>query len=65
MHEAVWSCVVSSGQTWTDGVTGATGYAGGEVCGLLAGQPQLQLTGVHAKSSAGLRLGELQPHLTP
>ena len=54
-----------SGQTWTVGVTGATGYAGGEVCRLLAGHPQLQLTGVHANASAGRRLGELQPHLTP
>jgi N-acetyl-gamma-glutamyl-phosphate reductase len=56
---------VSSGRTWTVGVTGATGYAGGEVCRLLAGHPQLRLTGVHANSSAGRRLGELQPHLLP
>jgi N-acetyl-gamma-glutamyl-phosphate reductase len=53
------------GTTWTVGVTGATGYAGGEVCRLLAGHPQLRLTGVHANSSAGRRLGELQPHLLP
>jgi N-acetyl-gamma-glutamyl-phosphate reductase len=65
MHSCVWSCTVDSGQTWTVGVTGATGYAGGEVCRLLAGHPQLQLTGVHANSSAGRRLGELQPHLLP
>jgi len=65
MHGPVWSCIVNSGQTWTVGVTGATGYAGGEVCRLLAGHPQLQLTGVHANSSAGRRLGELQPHLLP
>jgi N-acetyl-gamma-glutamyl-phosphate reductase len=56
---------VSTGQTWTVGVTGATGYAGGEVCRLLAGHPSLRLAGVHANSSAGRRLGELQPHLTP
>ncbi|QXG76007.1 N-acetyl-gamma-glutamyl-phosphate reductase [Modestobacter sp. L9-4] len=56
---------MSNAQTWTVGVTGATGYAGGEVCRLLAGHPQLRLTGVHANSSAGRRLGELQPHLTP
>ena len=56
---------MSTGQTWTVGVTGATGYAGGEVCRLLAGHPNLRLTGVHANSSAGRRLGELQPHLTP
>ena len=53
------------GRTWTVGVTGATGYAGGEVCRLLAGHPDLRLTGVHAASSAGRRLGELQPHLLP
>jgi N-acetyl-gamma-glutamyl-phosphate reductase len=65
MHGRVWSCIVSTGQTWTVGVTGATGYAGGEVCRLLAGHPSLRLAGVHANSSAGRRLGELQPHLTP
>jgi N-acetyl-gamma-glutamyl-phosphate reductase len=56
---------VSTGQTWTVGVTGATGYAGGEVCRLLTAHPNLRLAGVHANSSAGRRLGELQPHLTP
>jgi N-acetyl-gamma-glutamyl-phosphate reductase len=65
MHGRVWSCIVSEVQTWTVGVTGATGYAGGEVCRLLAGHPNLRLTGVHANSSAGRRLGELQPHLLP
>ena len=44
----VWSCIVRRGQTWTVGVTGATGYAGGEVCRLLAGHPNLRLAGVHA-----------------
>src|SRR6059058_2199623 len=65
MHWRVWSCIVSAAQTWTVGVTGATGYAGGEVCRLLAGHPNLRLTGVHANASAGRRLGELQPHLLP
>ena len=65
MHDHVWSCSVSTGQTWTVGVTGATGYAGGEVCRLLAGHPYLRLAGVHANSSTGRRLGELQPHLLP
>src|SRR5215212_302254 len=65
MHRRVWSCIMSTGQTWTVGVTGATGYAGGEVCRLLAGHPNLRLAGVHANSSAGRRLGELQPHLLP
>jgi N-acetyl-gamma-glutamyl-phosphate reductase len=65
MHKGVWSYIVMTGQTWTVGVTGATGYAGGEVCRLLAGHPNLRLAGVHANSSAGRRLGELQPHLLP
>jgi N-acetyl-gamma-glutamyl-phosphate reductase len=65
MHVPVWSCTVGTGQTWTVGVTGATGYAGGEVCRLLAGHPNLRLAGVHANSSAGRRLGESQPHLLP
>src|SRR3712207_6690718 len=65
MHQGVWSCIVSAAETWTVGVTGATGYAGGEVCRLLAAHPHLRLTGVHAASSAGRRLGELQPHLLP
>jgi len=56
---------MSDAQTWTVGVTGATGYAGGEVCRLLAGHPRFRLAGVHANSSAGRRLGELQPHLLP
>src|SRR3954447_4527600 len=64
IHDCVWSCTVS-GQMWTVGVTGATGYAGGEVCRLLAGHPNLRLAGVHANSSTGRRLGELQPHLLP
>src|ERR671917_1323888 len=65
MHGRVWLCIVSGTRTWTVGVTGATGYAGGEVCRLLAGHPNLALAGVHANSSAGRRLGELQPHLLP
>src|ERR687889_806208 len=65
MQSRVWSFTVDVGQTWTVGVTGATGYAGGEVCRLLAGHPDLRLAGVHANSSAGRRLGELQPHLLP
>src|ERR1700712_4052609 len=64
MRCCVWSCTMD-GQTWTVGVTGATGYAGGEVCRLLAGHPALRLTGVHAAASAARRLGELQPHLLP
>src|SRR4051794_12919295 len=65
MHDRVWSCSMVDARTWTVGVTGATGYAGGEVCRLLAGHPQLRLAGVHAASSAGRRFGELQPPLLP
>jgi N-acetyl-gamma-glutamyl-phosphate reductase len=65
MQHRVWSCTVDGTRTWKVGVTGATGYAGGEVCRLLAGHPNLRLAGVHANSSAGRRLGELQPHLLP
>ena len=65
MQDRVWSCIVSTGQTWTVGVTGATGYAGGEVCRLLAGHPNLQLDRGARQLSAGRRLGELQPHLLP
>jgi N-acetyl-gamma-glutamyl-phosphate reductase len=65
MRSPVLSFIVTSGQTWTVGVTGATGYAGGEVCRLLAGHPNLRLTGVHAASSAGTRFGDAQPHLLP
>src|SRR3954462_10857859 len=65
MQSAVWSCIVTDGQTWTVGVTGATGYAGGEVCRLLAGHPNLRLTGGHANASAGRRLGGLQRDLLP
>ncbi len=64
-HPQVPSLRVNRGQVRTVGVTGATGYAGGEVCRLLAGHPDLRLAGVHARSSAGRRLGELQPHLLP
>jgi N-acetyl-gamma-glutamyl-phosphate reductase len=35
------------------------------VCRLVAGHPNLRLTGVHAGSSAGRRFGDLQPHLLP
>src|SRR4029450_9159335 len=59
MHGRVCSCTVSTGQTWTVGVTGATGYAGGEVCRLLAGHPNLRLAGVDGNSRAGRRLCEL------
>ncbi|WP_349827697.1 N-acetyl-gamma-glutamyl-phosphate reductase [Brevibacterium litoralis] len=44
-------------------VSGATGYAGGEVLRLLASHPVLHVTTVCGHSSAGSTLGEHQPHL--
>ena len=44
-------------------VSGASGYAGGEVLRLLAGHPAVEIGAVTAHSSAGERLGVHQPHL--
>ncbi|MBT1002765.1 N-acetyl-gamma-glutamyl-phosphate reductase [Paenarthrobacter sp. DKR-5] len=44
-------------------VSGASGYAGGEVLRLLANHPQVTIGAITAHSNAGSRLGELQPHL--
>ncbi|KAA9393532.1 N-acetyl-gamma-glutamyl-phosphate reductase [Kocuria coralli] len=49
--------------TFSVAVSGATGYAGGEVLRLLAGHPEAEITTVAAHSNAGQRLGDLQPHL--
>lgn len=48
---------------YTVAVSGATGYAGGEVLRLLAAHPQLRVTTVAGHSTAGQRLGGHQPHL--
>ncbi|WP_113717420.1 N-acetyl-gamma-glutamyl-phosphate reductase [Arthrobacter dokdonensis] len=44
-------------------VSGASGYAGGEVLRLLASHPDVSIGAITAHSNAGTRLGELQPHL--
>ena len=49
--------------THTVAVSGATGYAGGEVLRLLAGHPDVRIGAVTAHANAGERLGALQPHL--
>ncbi|WP_077489240.1 N-acetyl-gamma-glutamyl-phosphate reductase [Sinomonas mesophila] len=49
--------------TITAAVSGASGYAGGEVLRLLANHPEIEIGAITAHSSAGSRLGELQPHL--
>jgi N-acetyl-gamma-glutamyl-phosphate reductase len=46
-------------------VTGASGYAGGEVLRLLLGHPHVEIGALTAGSNAGETLGSLQPHLTP
>ena len=49
--------------TFTVAVSGASGYAGGEVLRLLSGHPQVSIGAITAHSNAGERLGALQPHL--
>src|SRR3954469_25259148 len=46
-------------------VAGASGYAGGEVLRLLLAHPEVEIGELTAGTSAGERLGSLQPHLTP
>src|SRR5690349_19260217 len=46
-------------------VAGASGYAGGELLRLLLGHPDVEIGALTAGASAGRRLGELHPHLTP
>ncbi|MCS0601887.1 N-acetyl-gamma-glutamyl-phosphate reductase [Streptomyces sp. LP11] len=46
-------------------VAGASGYAGGEVLRLLLGHPEVEIGALTGNSSAGQRLGGLQPHLLP
>lgn len=51
--------------SFTVAVAGCTGYAGGEVLRLLLEHPAVDIGALTAGSSAGTRLGEHQPHLTP
>ncbi|MCZ2404333.1 N-acetyl-gamma-glutamyl-phosphate reductase [Paenarthrobacter sp. Z7-10] len=44
-------------------VSGASGYAGGEVLRLLASHPEVSIGAITAHNNAGSRLGEVQPHL--
>lgn len=46
-------------------VTGATGYAGGEVLRLLLSHPEVEVGALTAASTAGSRFGQHQPHLLP
>ncbi|GAA1133528.1 N-acetyl-gamma-glutamyl-phosphate reductase [Citricoccus alkalitolerans] len=47
----------------TVAVSGASGYAGGEVLRLLLAHPEVEIGAITAHSNAGERLGSLQPHL--
>lgn len=49
--------------TVTAAVSGASGYAGGEILRLLIEHPAVQIGAVAAHSTAGQRLGTVQPHL--
>ncbi len=44
-------------------VSGASGYAGGEVLRILTSHPQVEIGSITAHSNAGQKLGSLQPHL--
>ncbi|MBB3666727.1 N-acetyl-gamma-glutamyl-phosphate reductase [Garicola koreensis] len=50
---------------YTAAVSGASGYAGGEVLRLLANHPHVEVGAITGHSNVGQRLGELQPHLHP
>ena len=49
--------------TFRVAVSGASGYAGGEVLRLLTSHPQVEIGSITAHSNAGQTLGSLQPHL--
>ncbi|WP_434992621.1 N-acetyl-gamma-glutamyl-phosphate reductase [Arthrobacter sp. Ld5] len=49
--------------TFTAAVSGASGYAGGELLRLLANHPDIEIGAITAHSNAGARLGDVQPHL--
>lgn len=44
-------------------VAGASGYVGAELLRLIANHPQLELGAVTANSNAGVKLGDIHPHL--
>jgi N-acetyl-gamma-glutamyl-phosphate reductase len=49
--------------TYTVAVSGASGYAGGEILRLLAAHPDIEIRTVTAHSNAGQQLIQHQPHL--
>lgn len=55
MYDALMSISVA--------VSGASGYAGGEVLRLLCTHPDVKVGAITAHSNAGQRLGDIQPHV--
>jgi N-acetyl-gamma-glutamyl-phosphate reductase len=49
--------------TYSVAVSGASGYAGGEILRILAAHPDIDIRTVTAHANAGRPLGEQQPHL--
>lgn len=49
----------------TAAVAGASGYAGAEIVRLLLAHPEIELGSLTASGNAGVRLGQLAPHLQP
>jgi N-acetyl-gamma-glutamyl-phosphate reductase len=49
--------------SFTAGIVGASGYAGGELIRFIDGHPSMELVFLGAHSKAGRRLGEVHPHL--
>ncbi|MBS1697470.1 MAG: N-acetyl-gamma-glutamyl-phosphate reductase [Actinobacteria bacterium] len=49
--------------TYSVAVSGASGYAGGEILRLLANHPDIEIRTVTAHSNAGQKLSQHQPHL--
>lgn len=62
---AAFSAAQAPGTPARVAVTGATGYAGGEVLRLLLAHPNVEIGALTANSSAGTRFGQHQPHLLP
>ena len=58
------TCGILIPMSFTVAVAGCTGYAGGELLRLLARHPDVEIGAVTAHSTVGVRLGQVQPHLT-
>lgn len=64
MYKLGKSCMVIRVSEYTVAVSGATGYAGGEMLRLLSAHPNINVTTVCGHSTAGDPLSIHQPHLT-